>query len=99
MQASLLTNLLLPLALLASLAAGLGVAFLMSQVRPVFFEAGSLRTATDLPLLGVVTLVRNDTVRRRESRSLRRFIASVAALVVLFGVGIAWLIIRTGAGA
>ena len=58
-----------------------------------------LRTATDLPLLGVVTLVRNDTVRRRESRSLRRFIASVGALVVLFGVGIAWLIVRTGAGA
>ena len=40
--------LLMPLALLAALGAGLGVAFLMSQVRPVFFEAGSLRTATDL---------------------------------------------------
>ena len=91
--------LLMPVALLAALGAGLGVAFLMSQIRPVFFEAGSLRVATDLPLLGVVTLVRNEPVRRREARSLRRFIASVAALVVLFGIGIAWLIVRTGAGA
>lgn len=90
--------LLMPLALLAALGAGLGVAFLMSQVRPVFFEAASLRGATDLPLLGVVTLVRNDTVRQREARSLRRFLASVVALVVLFGIGIAWLVVRTGAG-
>ena len=40
--------LLMPLALLAALGAGLGVAFLMSQVRPVFFEASTLRTATAL---------------------------------------------------
>jgi len=90
--------LLLPLALLASLAAGLGVAFLMSQVRPVFFDANALRNATQLPLLGVVTLVKNDAFLRKESRSLKRFVASVLVLVLLFVIGMAFLYYRSGLG-
>ena len=90
--------LLLPAGLLAALAAGLGVTFLMSQIRPVFFDANSLRAATDLPLLGVVTLVKNDVVKRREARSLYRFLASVAALVVLFLLGMAFLAYQSGFG-
>jgi polysaccharide chain length determinant protein (PEP-CTERM system associated) len=90
--------LLLPLALLAALGAGLGVAFLMSQVRPVFFDAGSLRSATDLPLLGVVTLIKTDDVRRRERRSVVRFLMSIGALVVVFLVGMAVLSYRSGLG-
>lgn len=90
--------LLLPVALLASLAAGLGVAFLMSQIRPVFFDANTLRASTQLPLLGVVTLVKNDVVRRKEARSLKRFLAAVLALVLLFVVGMAVLYYRSGLG-
>lgn len=88
--------LLMPMALLAALAAGLGFTFLMSQVRPVFFDANTLRSSTDLPLLGVVTLVKNDAFRQRERRSLMRFGASVAALVVVFLVGMAVLSYRSG---
>ncbi|WP_137918832.1 XrtA system polysaccharide chain length determinant [Hydrogenophaga sp. 2FB] len=83
--------LLLPVALIAALAAGVGVTFLVSQLRPVFFDASALRGATELPLLGVVTLVKNDTMRRRESRSLRRFLMAILALVVLFLIGMAAL--------
>ncbi|QHE76730.1 XrtA system polysaccharide chain length determinant [Hydrogenophaga sp. PBL-H3] len=90
--------LLLPLGLLGALAAGLGVTFLMSQIRPVFFDANSLRIATDLPLLGVVTLVKNDVVKRREARSLYRFTGSVVALVVVFLIGMAYLAYRSGFG-
>jgi hypothetical protein len=46
-----------------------------------------LRTQAQLPLLGVVTLVRNEAVRRRESRSLKRFFASLLVLVLLFAAG------------
>ena len=88
--------LLMPLALLAALGAGLGFTFLMSQVRPVFFDANSLRSATDLPLLGVVTLVKHDALFQRERRSLMRFAASVLALVVVFVIGIAVMSYRAG---
>lgn len=90
--------LLLPGVLLLALAAGAGVTFLISQVRPVFFDATTLRTGTSLPLLGVVTLVRNDAVRQRESRSLKRFLASVAALVLLFAIGMAVLFYLASTG-
>ncbi len=87
--------LLLPVALLAALAAGVGVTFLVSQLRPVFFDASALRGATELPLLGVVTLVKNDAMRRRESRSLRRFLLAIMALVVLFLIGMVTLSYRS----
>jgi polysaccharide chain length determinant protein (PEP-CTERM system associated) len=43
------------LVLLASLAAGLGFALLMQQVRPVFSTKDGLRQVTGLPVLGAVT--------------------------------------------
>ncbi|RJP67598.1 MAG: chain length-determining protein [Comamonadaceae bacterium] len=88
--------LLLPLVLVVALGAGLGVTFLMSQIRPVFFDANALRSATDLPLLGVVTLVRNDTIRRHERSSLMRFGAALGALVLVILVGMAILSYRSG---
>ena len=41
--------------LLASIAAGLGLAFLMQQMRPVFSTRDSLRQVTGLPVIGAVT--------------------------------------------
>jgi polysaccharide chain length determinant protein (PEP-CTERM system associated) len=79
--------LLMPLSLVSALAAGLGVAFLMSQLRPVIFDTGALRSASGLPLLGVVTLVKSEDMRREETRSVIRFVASVLALVAVFLVG------------
>jgi polysaccharide chain length determinant protein (PEP-CTERM system associated) len=88
--------LLLPVALIAALGAGLGISFLLSQLRPVFFEAAALRGATELPLLGVVSLVSSEVVLRQERRSLRRFLAAVLLLVAVFGVGMGVLSYRTG---
>lgn len=82
---------LLPLALLLAIAAGLGVTFLVSQVRPVFFDAPTLRDVSELPLLGVVSLIRSDEVKAKERRSLLRFAASLGALAGLFAVGMAIL--------
>ncbi|MBA4260475.1 MAG: chain length-determining protein [Comamonadaceae bacterium] len=90
--------LMMPMALIAALASGLGVAFLMGQLRPVYFDALALRNGTSLPLLGVVTLIKNDAVRARESRSLLRFLASVLGLVAVFGLGMVALSYYSGLG-
>lgn len=89
--------LLMPVSLLAAIAAGLGMAFLMSQVRPVFFDGATLRQVTQLPLLGVVALIPSDEQRRRESRSLKRFIAASIAFLLLYAGGMAALSVRSGA--
>lgn len=72
--------LLMPMTLLAALGAGLGMAFLMSQIRPVFFDGAALRQLTQLLLLGVVDLIPSNAFRQRESRSFKRFIAALLAL-------------------
>ena len=76
--------LLLPLALIASLGAGLGLAFVLSQLRAVFFDARAVRNTIGLPILGVVTLVRSDETRARESRSLKKFALASSGLLVMF---------------
>ena len=88
--------LLLPLALLAALVAGLATAFVTSQLRAVFFDARTLRDIVGLPLLGVVTLVISDSSRRKEKSDLRRFVAASSGLVGVFIVGIIILAFVSG---
>ena len=80
--------LLLPLVLLAALAAGLFFAFAASQMRPTFAAAEELRLVTGLPLLGVVTLLTTDDDRQRDRVSLFRFVAASGGLVGLFAAGL-----------
>jgi polysaccharide chain length determinant protein (PEP-CTERM system associated) len=65
----------------AALLAGLGVALLMSQIRPTFMTQASLREVTGLPILGSISMNWTDeqTIKRR-----RRMYAFTAAVVVLF---------------
>ncbi|MDR0775272.1 MAG: chain length-determining protein [Azonexus sp.] len=83
--------LLFPLGLLLGLASGLFAAFVASQVRPVFFDGNSLRETTGLPLLGTVTLIRNDARRLKEKSTLRRFLLATAGLFIAYGAGMAAL--------
>lgn len=79
--------LLLPLALLAALAAGLFVAFAASQLRPVFDVPNDLRVKTGLPILGIVSLVMTDVDRRRERVNQLRFFGATGGLLGLFALG------------
>ena len=79
--------LLLPLALLAALGAGLAVAFIASQLRAVFYDARSVRDAVGLPLLGVVTLVMDDAAVRQEKYDLKKFLGASGGLVAIFIAG------------
>ncbi|MDD2711647.1 MAG: GNVR domain-containing protein [Simplicispira sp.] len=89
--------LLLPLSLLVALGAGLGLAFLMSQIRPVFFDGAALRQLTQMPLLGVVELVPNEKLLQSEARSFKRVLAALFALVFLYAGGMAVLSYQSGA--
>jgi polysaccharide chain length determinant protein (PEP-CTERM system associated) len=79
--------LLLPLALLAALGAGLAVTFIVSQLRAVFYDGRTLREAVGMPLLGVVTLVIDDAAERREKSDLKKFIGASGGLVAIFIAG------------
>ncbi len=79
--------LLLPLALLAALGAGLATAFLASQLRAVFYDARSLRETVGLPLLGVVTLVLGEDAVLKEKSDLNKFMGASGGLVGIFIAG------------
>ncbi len=90
--------LLMPLPLVAGLLAGLALAFVASQLRPVFMDGGDLRAKTGLPVLGMVSLVLNDNDQRRERMSLYRFVGASGGLVGVFALGLIAMAIlaRTG---
>ena len=83
--------LLMPLALLGAIAAGLAAAFVTSQWRAVFFDARSLKDAVGLPLLGVVTLVLSDEDVRREKTELKKYLLATGGLVGVFIAGMVLL--------
>ena len=79
---------LLPIAMVLSLAAGLFTAFAASQLRPVFHSLGELRAKVEFPLLGVVSLVISDTDVRRERGDLLRFLLTSGGLAGTFAVAL-----------
>ena len=88
--------LLLPLALLVALVAGVATAFVASQLRSVFFDAHTLRDLVGLPLLGVVTLVVNDAARAKEKSNMRKFVVASSGLVGVFILGVIALAFLSG---
>jgi hypothetical protein len=83
--------LLFPLGLVFAVAGGLFVAFATSQIRPVFFDSKSLRDATDLPVLGIVSLIPNEARRLKERASLFRFLLATGGLVLSYAIGLGLL--------
>ena len=91
--------LLLALAFLGSLAAGMGTAFAAGQIKPLFFEGHTLREVSGLPLLGVVSRVVSSTERKRKRRDLVMFSTVLAGFALLYGgilVYVARIIFRGG---
>ena len=80
--------LLLAISMAAAVGAGLGFAFLGSQLRPVFYNAGELRTQLELPVLGIVSRVASVADKRNERVDLVRFLAGSSALGIVFAVGL-----------
>ncbi len=77
-----------------ALFAGLAAAFLMSQLRPTFLSQSSLRNATEIPILGSISM--NWTPAQTVLRK-RRLVALAASVLVLFGTygaGVAAILVR-----
>jgi polysaccharide chain length determinant protein (PEP-CTERM system associated) len=79
--------------LLAALAGGLGIAFLLGQIRPTFDNERKLREFTGLPVLGTVVTQWTNAQRARRRRGLAAFIVSVAGLLSAYGAIMASLLL------
>jgi polysaccharide chain length determinant protein (PEP-CTERM system associated) len=72
--------------LLGGLAAGIGVAYVMHQLRPVFVSARQLTELTQLPVLGVVSMTWLERHQAQARRAVRVYSMVVAVLIVVAAV-------------
>ncbi len=70
----------------AGLCIGLGIAFLLSQMRPVFFSSKQLNQITGLTVLGSVSKLHSTDIIRRTRRNGFLFIFCGISLIGLYGV-------------
>ena len=80
-------TILFPMALIAALCAGLAAAYVAREVRPSFYDGRSLRDATGLPLLGVVSFGVTDSMRLRRRSANVKFAGGLGALVGIYFAG------------
>jgi protein tyrosine kinase modulator len=80
--------------LLAALAAGAGLAFLLHLLRPVVGTAQSLAAMTGLPVLGVVTGAFPGKLHAAERADFKRFAIGMGCLLVAFVIAV--LLSRAG---
>lgn len=83
--------------LLGSVGAGFGSAFLMTQVRPVFYDQKTVREITGLPVLGSVCFQGNVDFKATVKRQLAYFYAALLGLGGTFGVAMVVLILTARA--
>jgi len=74
-------RLLMSLVLLIALGGGIGVALLMTQMRPTFDDEHRLRKVSELTVLGTVAMAWTDGQKARRRRGLFAFLVSLAALL------------------
>jgi polysaccharide chain length determinant protein (PEP-CTERM system associated) len=75
---------LLFMVLMAGAGAGGGLAFMLSQLRPVFHGSGSLHAAIGLPVLGTVSRRWSAADRRRKLVSVTSFVLAWVGLGIVF---------------
>jgi polysaccharide chain length determinant protein (PEP-CTERM system associated) len=73
------------LVLLAALGAGLGVAFLVSQMKTTFNDERKLKQASGMRVLATVAMVWNERQRRRRARGVYALAFSLLSLLSVYG--------------
>lgn len=73
------------LVFLSALLVGVGVAFMMSQIRPTFHSPSSLREITGRPILGSVTMIWTAQEKIKRKRRLYAFGLSLLSLLGMYG--------------
>ena len=80
---------LVSLVFLGALLAGIGTAFLMSQIRPTFQSQGALREITGFPVLGTVSMIWTDQEMIKRKKGVYAFGLSLLFLLGLYGAFLA----------
>ncbi|MCV2886051.1 lipopolysaccharide biosynthesis [Aestuariibacter sp. AA17] len=75
--------------------AGLGLAFLVSQLKPVVLSASQLKSNFGIPVLGMVSHIDVDTIRRSNRRRVYVFAASSACIFAIY-ITLMWADITYG---
>jgi len=73
-----------------ALLAGLGIAFLLSQLRPVFEDRRQLNESLGIPVLGSINMIWTDTEKKKRRATNLVFVGGTAALVVAYGLVMAF---------
>jgi polysaccharide chain length determinant protein (PEP-CTERM system associated) len=82
---------LLPLVLLVAVAAGLLVAFALSQAFPTVHDAKSLRDTAQRPVLGTISMLADAAVRHRERMATIMFAVAFGGLLLFYGAWLTWM--------
>lgn len=70
--------------LIAGLAAGIGAAFALGQLRTTFTTAGRLERATGMPVIGSISEMVTDAQRALRAKRLTYFVGGIGALVASY---------------
>ena len=84
---------LLEIAFAVALGAGLLASFVASELMPTFHDARTLRSVTERPLLGMVSMLPNESVRRKQLRSIVMFAGGLSGLIASFTAVLAFALL------
>ena len=76
-----------------ALAAGLGASLLLSQVMPTFHDARTLREVTKRPILGMVSMLPNESLQRSRRRNSWLFAGGLSGLFAAFAAVFAFVLL------
>jgi hypothetical protein len=79
--------------LMAALAGGFGIAFVLSQIRKTFSDEHSLRQASGLRVLGSVAMTWNEKQKKRRVRGAIALVLSFLGLLSAYGTIMASLML------
>ena len=89
--------LLAPIVLLMALGAGLATSYLVSQMFPTFDAAKQLAVMSKRPVLGSVSMLVTNSMRRRKMFDTFAAYSALAGLVIVYGAWIAWMTVQSRA--
>ncbi len=80
--------------LVIALGAGIGFAFVLSQVKPVFNSVNSITSVTAYPVLGSVSAISSPAQRHRRLMMVLSFFALLLALLAIYSALMVWYYIK-----
>ncbi len=82
------------LVLLAGLGIGVGIAFVISQIKPVVLSGRELSRMTGLPLLGSISAITSPVQRKRRSILVMSYVSLLLVLLAVYGLLVTWYSVK-----